>query len=160
VMRRQVALVVALALLASVVVFVPPPVPASAATISGSGSVYAGIYSEKWESGADLDALAAAAGKRATFGGTFHSVNDDPGAAVPGQWSNTRELLNNIWLGQATPFANFTIPDTAAKIASGAWDTKINNWASHLELYLNLRWPESGPGATPGDERGLGAIQV
>ena len=133
-MRRPVALLAALALMAGLIVFAPPT-SASAATISGSGAVYAGIYSEQFFSATDFDALAAASGKRTTFGGTFHSVNENDG--VGGGWSNTRELLNEVWKGKATPFANLSIPDSAGKIASGAWDSKINVWASHLEQYLN-----------------------
>ena len=134
-MRRPVSMSLALALFAGLFVVVPPAPPADAATISGVGSVYAGIYSEHFESGKDLDALAGATGKRMTFAGTFHSVNENDGVA--GGWSNTRELLEKVWAGQATPFANLTIPASAASIASGAWDNKINEWASHLEQFLN-----------------------
>ncbi|MGH8950454.1 MAG: hypothetical protein ACRDX9_03425, partial [Acidimicrobiia bacterium] len=135
-MRRQVALSVALVLLAGVIVVVPPPPPASAATISGVGTVYAGIYSEHFKAGADLDALAAATGKRMTFAGTFHNVNEN--ANVAGGWSNTREALEEAWKGQATPFANLTINASAASIASGAQDNWIQQWASHLEQFLNM----------------------
>jgi hypothetical protein len=134
-MRRRVALFTALVVLAGAIYFVPPT-EASAVTISGSGSVYAGIYSEQFAAGADLDALANASGKRVTFGGTFHWVNENDGVA--GGWSNTRELLDQVWLGQATPFANLTIPASASSIASGAWDNKIHEWASHVEQYLNI----------------------
>ena len=135
-MRRQVPLFVALALLAGLVVIVPPAPPAQAATITGAGTVYAGIYSEHFEAGPDLNNLAAATGKRMTFAGTFHSVNENDGVA--GGWSNTREALNAVWAGQATPFANLTVPASAASIASGAWDGKINEWASHLQQFLDL----------------------
>jgi len=134
VMRRQVASLSVLALLVGLITFVPPT-PASAATINGSGTVYAGIYSEQFFSATDFDALASASGKRTTFGGTFHSVNENDGVA--GGWSNTRELLDEVWKGKASPFANLTIPASASSIASGAWDAKINTWASHLEQYLN-----------------------
>ena len=135
-MRRQVALFAALVLLTGLVVVVPPAPPAQAATISGAGTVYAGIYSEHFEAGPDLNNLAAATGKRMTFAGTFHSVNENDGVA--GGWSNTREALNAVWAGQATPFANLTVPASAASIASGAWDGKINEWASHLQQFLDL----------------------
>ena len=135
-MRRQVALFAALVLLTGLVVVVPPAPPAQAATISGAGTVYAGIYSEHFEAGPDLNNLAAATGKRMTFAGTFHSVNENDGLA--GGWSNTREALNAVWAGQATPFANLTVPASAASIASGAWDGKINEWASHLQQFLDL----------------------
>ncbi len=134
-MRRQVTMFVALVLLAGTIVVIPPARSAEAATITGAGSVYAGIYSEQFAAGADLNNLAAATGKRMTFGGTFHNVNENDGVA--GGWSNTREMLEEVWKGQATPFANLTIPASAASIASGAWDAKINVWASHLEQFLN-----------------------
>ncbi|HLF43456.1 MAG TPA: glycosyl hydrolase, partial [Acidimicrobiia bacterium] len=135
-MRRQVAWSMALVVLAGALVVVPPAPPAQAVTISGAGSVYAGIYSEHFAAGGDLNNLANAIGKRMTFGGTFHSVNENDGVA--GSWSNTREALNEVWKGQATPFANLTIPASAASIASGAWDAKINEWASHMEQFLNM----------------------
>ena len=134
-MRRQVALLTTSAVLAGVTVF-GSPLPASAATVEADGTTHAGIYSEVFYAGADLDALAAKVGKRTTFGGTFHSVNENDG--VQGTWSNTREMLEEVWRGKATPFANLTIPDTAASIASGTWDAKINLWASHLEQFLHL----------------------
>ncbi|MGH8872204.1 MAG: glycoside hydrolase family 26 protein [Acidimicrobiia bacterium] len=135
-MRRQVAFSMSLVLLAGALVFVSPAPTAQAATISGAGSVYAGIYSEHFEAGADLDNLANAIGKRMTFAGTFHSVNENDGVA--GGWSNTREMLEEVWKGQATPFANLSVPASAASIASGAWDGKINEWASHMEQFLNM----------------------
>jgi hypothetical protein len=134
-MRRQTALFTALVVLTGVIVFAPTPPTASAATISGAGSVYAGIYSEHFDAGADLNALANATGKRMTFAGTFHSVNENDGVA--GGWSNTREMLEKVWSGQATPFANLSIPASSASIASGAWDGQINVWASNLEQFLN-----------------------
>ncbi|MFQ5524603.1 MAG: glycoside hydrolase family 26 protein, partial [Acidimicrobiia bacterium] len=133
-MHRQVASLLTLALLTSVVYFVPP-VSAQAVTIDGTGQVHGGIYSSEFFASSDLDALASATGKRVTFGGTFNSVNENDGVA-PG-WSNTREMLEEVWKGQATPFANLTIPATAASIASGSWDAKINEWAGHLEQYLD-----------------------
>jgi hypothetical protein len=133
-MHRQVASLVTLALFTSVVYLVPAS-PAQAATIDAAGMVYGGIYSSEFFASSDLDELAAATGQRVTFGGTFNSVNENDG--VVGDWSNTREVLDEVWKGQATPFANLTIPDTAAAIASGAWDAKINTWASHLEQYLD-----------------------
>ena len=132
-MRRLVVLMVALATVFSLVVVVPP-LPAQAAEADGAGKVHGGIYSEHFSAGSDLDALSSATGKRVTFGGTFHSVreNDD----VAGGWSNTRETLDEVWKGKATPFANLTIPASAFSIASGSWDWKIHEWASHMEQYL------------------------
>ncbi|MEA3502907.1 MAG: glycosyl hydrolase, partial [Actinomycetota bacterium] len=103
--------------------------------INGDGVVHGGFYSDQfWAS--DFDALAAATGTRVTFGGTFHSIDENDG--VTGSWSNTREMLNQVWQGKATPFASVTIPDTAAAIARGDHDAKISEWATHLEQYLSL----------------------
>jgi hypothetical protein len=133
-MLRRVAFLAVLGLLAGAIVVIPPAPKAEAVTITGAGSVYAGIYSEQFAAGADLDNLAGAIGKRMTFAGTFHSVNENDGVA--GGWSNTREMLEEVWKGQATPFANLTIPASAASIASGAWDGKIHEWSSHMEQFL------------------------
>jgi hypothetical protein len=134
-MRSKVAFLAALVALAGTIVVVPPAPRAEAVTITGAGSVYAGIYSEHFAAGADLNNLAAAIGKRMTFAGTFHSISENDGVA--GGWSNTREMLEEVWAGQATPFANLTIPASAASIASGAWDGKIHEWSSHMEQFLN-----------------------
>ncbi len=132
-MRRQVALCMALAILAGAFVIVPPAPPAQAATISGAGSVYAGIYSEQFNAAGDLNGIASAIGKRMTFAGTFHSVTE----ANSSSWSNTYQILEGVWQGHATPFANLTIPASAASIASGAWDAQINNWVTYLKLFLD-----------------------
>ncbi len=134
VMQGRFAFLAVLSLLVGLVYFGPVPTPAWAETITGSGAVHGGIYSNQFNAGDDLDALASATGKRVTFGGTFHSVNENDG--VSGGWSNTRELLDEVWTGKATPFANLTIPASAASIASGAWDSKIHEWALHMEQYL------------------------
>jgi hypothetical protein len=42
-----------------------------------------------------------------------------------------------VWKGQATPFANLTIPATSAAIANGSWDSEIHHWVSHLLLFLD-----------------------
>lgn len=127
-------------LLALIVAAAPwvPASSASAAEAQAAGVVHGGIYSNDFHAGSDLNALANATGKRVTFGGTFHSVGEDAGApALPGQWSNTREMLDEVWSGKATPFANLSIPASAASIAGGAWDGQINHWVDHLLLYLN-----------------------
>ncbi len=133
VMRRHISLFTALVVLTTGVFFAPPPPAASAATISGAGSVYAGIYSEHFDAGADLNALANATGKRVTFGGTFHSVDELNSST----WSNTYQVLEEVWIAKATPFANLTIDATATQIASGQKDASIDNWATYLKLWLD-----------------------
>ncbi len=130
-MRRQVALLAALVVMAGVVYLVPTH-PALAATVEGGGTVYGGLYSDQWATAGDLDALATATGKRVTFGGTFQSVNEND------SWDGTTKwILDEVWNARATPFANLRIPASAASIASGAWDTKISAWAAHLEQFLD-----------------------
>ncbi len=111
----------------------PPAPPAEAATISGAGSVYAGIYSDQFNAAGDLNGIANAIGKRMTFGGTFHSVTEANSAS----WSNTYQILEGVWQGHATPFANLVVPGSAASIASGAWDSQINSWANYLKVFLD-----------------------
>lgn len=132
-MRRPLCLSLVLALLTGLLVVAPPAPQAEAATISGVGTVYAGIYSEHFEAGADLDALAGATGKRMTFAGTFHNVDEGNSWT----WSNTYQLLEEVWKGKATPFANLTIDATAAQIASGQKDASIDKWATYLKLWLD-----------------------
>jgi hypothetical protein len=97
--------------------------------------IHSGLYSNEWDREADFNALGAAAGGRATFGGTFHDITENDSAS--GGWSNTRELLNNVWLGKATPFANVVVNAPAYRIARGDFDAKIREWASHVEQYLD-----------------------
>ena len=71
-----------------------------------------------------------------TFGGTFHDIAENDSAS--GDWSNTRELLDQVWRGKATPFAN--VPGQRLRLrnrSSGHFDAKIHEWASHVEQYLN-----------------------
>ncbi|GMQ85591.1 MAG: hypothetical protein BMS9Abin07_1158 [Acidimicrobiia bacterium] len=113
-------------------VLVALPAVAIAGEINLEDKVYGGIYPGYWAE-ADLDALAGAAGGRATFGGLFHHINENDGG-----WDNTFWQLDEVWRGKATPFANVIVNGaTAASIASGAYDSKINEWASHVETYLN-----------------------
>ena len=109
--------------------------PAYAVEVAAEGTVHGGIYSKEFFVSGDLDALAAASGRRVTFAGTFHNVFENDGT-TPG-WSNTREYLNEVWLGKATPFANVGINAPAAAIAAGTYDAKIDEWASHVEQYLD-----------------------
>lgn len=113
--------------------------PASAAAADGSGKVHAGLYSDKFAASSDLDALAAATGKRVSIGGTFDQVVADRGTPPdPGQWSNTREQLDEIWRGGAVPFVNLYFPGaTSAAVANGSWDADFKHWLAHARMYLN-----------------------
>ena len=108
----------------------------SAGEIVIEDEVHSGIYSGVWNRADDFNALSGAAGGRATFGGTFHDIAENDG--VSGGWSNTRELLDEVWRGKATPFANVVVNASAYRVARGDFDAKINEWASHVEQYLNL----------------------
>ena len=124
----------ALLVLVGLVLAVAPAL--SAGEIVIEDEVHSGIYSTVWERAGDFDALAAAAGGRSTFGGTFHNIAENDSAS--GDWSNTRELLDQVWRGEATPFANVLVSSSAYGIARGDFDAKIHEWASHVEQYLNL----------------------
>ena len=136
-MKRVVAAQVLLLLIVGHTVAIAPSAGAVVTPIVGFGTVYGGIYSSVWEMGADAAALNAATGQSVTFLGTFHDADQDPADYVSGEYSNTKTILDQAWAGQATPFANFSIPATAAAIASGAWDTKIRRFASHVEGFLD-----------------------
>ena len=118
-------------------ILVALPAIAFAGEIDVEDEVYGGIYSEEFNSAADLDALAVAGGGRVTFGGTFHHIAENDGTCCG--WSNTRELLNQVWLGKATPFANVVVNGASAWSIGNTttYDAKINEWASHVEQYLN-----------------------
>ncbi|MEX2322679.1 MAG: hypothetical protein WEA29_02760 [Acidimicrobiia bacterium] len=132
--------------------------PGLANEIQTEGVVRGGVYSDKAAGASpnstdEINALNNAAGRKVTFGGTFHDVCETSGEGssswdgwncdatkthTAGQWSVTRALLDEIWLAQATPFANLTIPDSSASIAQGQWDTHITRWADHVKGYLDL----------------------
>ncbi|GMQ85592.1 MAG: hypothetical protein BMS9Abin07_1159 [Acidimicrobiia bacterium] len=126
------------AVLAAVLLGIPAEV--AAAEIDLEDQVYGGLYSSEFFAAEDLEALgiASSALGRVTFGGTFHHVgeNDYVGG---GTWSNTRELLDEVWRAAATPFANVVVDGaSAAAIASGEYDDAIEAWASHVEQYLDI----------------------
>jgi hypothetical protein len=113
------------------------PNAAGAATIEDDGTVHAGLYSPEWNAADDLDAFAAAAGKRPTFGGTFHHVGENDGVGTTG-FSNTAHQLEEVWLARATPFANVIVENaSAAAIAGGAYDAAISTWVDHVEAWLD-----------------------
>jgi hypothetical protein len=125
--RRIVVLVVLSSLL-------PIGVAAGAAEIDGDGVVYEGIYSTEWDASADLDSFSAAAGKRPTFAGTFHHVGEN-NPADP--FSNTRHILDEVWAGRATPYANVVVHGATAKsIGDGNHDAAIATWVDHVARWL------------------------
>lgn len=102
--------------------------------ISARDTVYAGMYSSQFFSTDDLNAFAAAAGKRNTFGGTFHHPLESEGS----NWAlNTETLLEEVWQGQATPFANLEVSVSSFTIASGAYDNQIRAWANRVKSWLD-----------------------
>lgn len=121
------------------------PAPATAVsenTISGTGQVYAGSYESGFWTADRYDSLASWAGKRETFGGTFHDVlESDPSVCQSPSlcnWEgNTDHLLEEVWRGKATPFANLTINASAHAIASGEWDAKIVAWLGKVDGWLD-----------------------
>ena len=94
----------AVTILVSLVVLLP----AAAHAVEVPEDLHVGIYSDDFDASGDLDGVAAAAGQRVTFGGTFHDVNENDSVETA-TWSNTRELLEGVWRGKATPFANVAI---------------------------------------------------
>ena len=123
-------------LAATLAVFLPEAEAGSTIEVPAAGRVDGGIYSTEWSISTDLDALASATGKRMTFGGTFHNINEND--HLTNSWSNTREILDEVWKGKATPFANVGIDASVDQIARGTFDAKIAVWATHVKQYLDL----------------------
>jgi hypothetical protein len=114
-------------------------VPASAvegphAPANGRDVVLAGLYSDRWESASDFEALAQASGKRASLMGTFHHLWESEN----GSEGNTAWLLDQAWSAQATPVANVEVMVRAAEIASGVYDDAITQWALRVKGWLDL----------------------
>ena len=128
--RRITVAAILLALTGSLVVTAPSVRAAS--PIVGIGTVYAGMYSSQWEATADLEAMAAWAGKKATFAGTFHDVFESAGSNWAG---NTAWLLEQAWQAEATPVANLGINASAAAIAGGSYDNAIIAWANRVKAW-------------------------
>lgn len=102
--------------------------------IDATETVYAGVYSAEFYSSSDYQAIAQAAGTPMTFGGTFHHPLESEGS----NWEhNTETLLEEVWKGQATPFANLEVTVDAHTIASGAYDTEIRAWAGRVKGWLD-----------------------
>ncbi len=136
--KMHVTRIAAIALTWAVVLTLAPAAPSEAAEIPAAGGVHAGFYTDRFYAEGDLDGVAAAAGKRVTFGGTFHTVFENDNVSTPG-WSNTKEILESVWQGKSTPFANVIVGSTSASsIAGGAYDAKIASWVSHVKKFLDL----------------------
>jgi hypothetical protein len=111
------------------------PVAQAATAISGSGTVYAGIYSSEWDASVDISNLAGWSGRRVTFLGTFHQ----PFESESPNWSgNTSHILEEAWEGQATPVANLSVNATAASIAAGQQDAAIRQWVRRVKSWTDL----------------------
>ncbi|MEA3511009.1 MAG: cell wall-binding repeat-containing protein, partial [Actinomycetota bacterium] len=135
--RRLLEVFLVVGLLVATLAAGPPEAEAGGTIeIPAAGRVGGGVYSTEWSISTDLDGLASATGKRVTFGGTFHNVFENDGTAA--SWSNTREILDEVWKGKATPFANVGINTSAYQIAGGTYDSKIAEWATHVKQYLDL----------------------
>lgn len=116
------------------------PEARAAGAIVGTGTVHAGFYSSQWESTDDIDAMAAWAGRRPTFVGTFHHIYESEGT----WWSqNTAWVLEQAWQAQGTPVASLGIDHSAYSIARGDHDADIVKWANRLKAWLET------PGGPP-----------
>lgn len=131
--RRAVYFAATAAVAASVLL----PAGAIAGEIPAVGTVHAGFYTDNFYATSDLDGIAAAAGTRVTFGGTFNSITENDGVSTA-SWSNTREILDGVWRGKATPFMSVVVPGSAYAIARGDFDGKIAEWVSHVKQFLDL----------------------
>ncbi|NHZ71403.1 MAG: hypothetical protein GWP18_07150, partial [Proteobacteria bacterium] len=122
---------------AAVAVSVLLPIAADAGEIPATGTVQAGFYTSEFYATSDMNGIASASGKRVTFGGTFHTITENDGVSTA-SWSNTREILDGVWRGKATPVANVSVPASAYRIARGDYDGKIAQWVTHVKQYLDL----------------------
>lgn len=100
---------------------------------TGRDVVLGGLYSDQWHSGSDLEALAAASGKRVSLMGTFHHLWE----SESGWEGNTDWLLEQAWSAQATPVANVEVMVRAADIAAGTYDLEITQWALRVKAWLD-----------------------
>lgn len=130
-MRSRLVSLIVFALMGSLIPAAAIPVSAAE---NAAGTVYAGMYSSEFFSTDDLNAFANAAGKRMTFGGTFHHPLESEGSNWP---LTTDTLLEEVWQGQATPFANLEVTVSAYTIASGGYDAQITAWASRVKGWLD-----------------------
>jgi hypothetical protein len=111
------------------------PVLADDAVIAprtGRDTLLAGLYSDQWHAGADLQALAAASGKGVSLAGTFHHLWESEN----GWEGNTDWLLEQAWSARTTPVANVEVLMPAAEIAAGVHDMAIIQWAMRVKAWL------------------------
>jgi hypothetical protein len=102
-----------------------------AATASGSGRLYAGMYVDGfWEHAAIIEAVGAWAGRRLTFSGTFLSVQEDR--------DNVVEKLEQAWRAHTTPFVNVEVPGSAAAVDRGSFDPYLRDLAESVRAWLDL----------------------
>lgn len=136
--RRTLELLLVVALLAATLISTGQSAHAAGtAEVTAGGRVSGGYYSTEWWAADDYDALSAATGKGVTFGGTFHNLYENDHLTNP-DWSTTRDILDEVWRGQATPFANVGIDTSAYRIARGDYDARIAQWAAHVKRYTDL----------------------
>ncbi|MDP8957784.1 MAG: hypothetical protein M3N51_00955, partial [Actinomycetota bacterium] len=121
-------------LAASLLVSVAGPAAAEE-PIEAADRVHGGMYIEEWDTSTQLDGMAVWVGKRVSFLGTFHDVNEDD-LLPPGPYSNTITKLEEAWQAKATPFANLAINAGAASIAAGHHDQDIRAWALKVQRWL------------------------
>ncbi len=100
--------------------------------IESDGVVRAGYYPDSsvpfFGIDADIESFGVAAGKKATFVGSFHRIDENN----PGDpFSNTGHLLESAWSAGATPFANVAVPGKFGN------DAKIAEWAGRVKDWLN-----------------------
>ena len=133
-MKRFPAIGLLLLVVVGQLVGLVPTAGAAGNPIIGLGTVYGGMYSsEDFEQvTSDFEAMGSWAGRKATFGGTFHHVLESAGS----NWAlNTDWLLEQVWQAEATPVANLSINASAAAIASGSWDDEIIAWANKVKAW-------------------------
>ena len=128
-MKRRISLLVAF-LLGMVPMH---PAQASEAPRNGRDLVLAGVYSDQWQSAADINALGQASGKKVSLVGTFHHLWESEN----GVDSNTDWLLEQAWSAQATPVANVEVAISAYDMAAGGYDSAIRQWALRVKGWLD-----------------------
>lgn len=103
----------------------------------GSGYLMSGIYTQGWLSERKtIDAIEVWSGRRVTLAGTFLNLQEHP--------SIVSDRLNHIWSARATPFVNIEVTvdpelrDGAARVASGEFDSAIEQMATMVKRWLDM----------------------
>lgn len=104
------------------------------APTTGRDTVLSGLYSDKWDSGNDLDAFAKRTQVAVSLGGTFHTLDESENGWGTGA---TDRLLEQVWSAHATPFANVNVRHTAFEVARGDADAEIGRWATRVRAWLD-----------------------